>query len=57
VNWYLSTRKIIIIANPMETPFAGITGKSTLIIPWMNQRRIPAVSPSLYFEDIVELLG
>jgi hypothetical protein len=28
--------------NPKEMPFARITGRSPITIPWMSQRRIPA---------------
>jgi hypothetical protein len=38
--------------NPRETPFARITGRSPITIPWMSQRRIPADSEDTVHRDI-----
>jgi hypothetical protein len=33
-------------------PFARITGRSPMTIPWMNQRRIPADSEKVVHRDM-----
>jgi hypothetical protein len=38
--------------NPRETPFARMTGRSPMTIPWMVQRRIPADSADVVHRDM-----
>lgn len=49
---YFMTKPIIRTDNPRETPFARITGRSPMKIPWMNQRRIPADREEMVHRDM-----
>jgi hypothetical protein len=42
----------MVIDNPNETPFASITGKYPMIIPCINQRRIPSAREETIHRDM-----
>jgi hypothetical protein len=49
---YFTTRLSIKADNPKDMPFARITGRSPITIPWMNQRKIPADSENVVHGDM-----
>ena len=49
---HLTTKQISVIDDPNETPFARITGKSPMTIPWMNQKRMPADNERIVHRDM-----
>jgi hypothetical protein len=40
------------VDNPREAPFASTTGRSSMTIPWISQRRIPAHKEDIVHRDM-----